>query len=310
MPSVLKQQQQQKVPKPTKFKKLPQPTQTSTTPTSKATATPSFSAKLINHSSFPLAKRHVSLPTRGPKFTPTTTPKHSFQTDIKDFTRKVKIREIFWGQENDDESLHRNKSNRPIFTKNSEINQICNFMELLQLDKIFSKDNLSEVERTALSELQTNNDIIIKRADKGGNFVIMDKGFYRDKLVLEGHLNTNDHKRVNNDEDIKVMRDLKSITKKFEKELTTKEQQFICDFPWQTSNFYILPKIHKSTEIIQAIARSDKGYIEMSPPDNLKGRLIVAGPASPTQRLSEFLDTLLKPIVLHFPPTSKMTGIS
>ena len=35
----------------------------------------------------------------------------------------------------------------------------------------------------------------------------------------------------------------------------------------------------------------------MSPPDNLKGRPIVAGPASPTQRLSEFLDTLLKPIV-------------
>ena len=143
-------------------------------------------------------------------------------------------------------------------------------MELLQPDKIFSKDNLSEVERTALSELQTK--------------------------VLEGHLNTNDYKRVNDDEDIKVMRDLKSITKKFE-ELTTKEQQFICDFPWKTSNFYILPKFHKSTEIIQAIARSDKDYIEMSPPDNLKGRPIVAGPASPTQRLSEFLDTLLKPIV-------------
>ena len=150
-------------------------------------------------------------------------------------------------QENDDESLHRNKSNRPIFTKNSEINQICNFMELLQLDKIISKDSLSEVERTALSELQTNNDIIIKRADKGGNFVIMDKDFYRDKLALEGHLNTNDYKRVNDDEDIKVMKDLKTITKKYEKELATKEQQFICDFPWKTSNFYALPKIHKST---------------------------------------------------------------
>ena len=170
-------------------------------------------------------------------------------------------------------------------------------MELLQPDKITSKDNLSEVERTALSELQTNSDIIIKRADKGGNFVIMDKDFYRDKLVLEGHLHTNDYRRVNDDEDIKVMKDLKTITKIYEKELTTKEQQFIHDFPWKTSNFYILPKIHKSTEIIQAIARSDKDYIEMSPPDNLEGRPIVAGPASPTQRLSEFLDTLLKPIV-------------
>ena len=88
----------------------------------------------------------------------------------------------------------------------------------------------------------------------------MDKDFYRDKLVLEGHLHTNDYKRVNDNEDIKVMKDLKTITKKYEKELTTKEQQFIHEFPWKTSNFYILPKIHKSTEIIQAIARSDKDY--------------------------------------------------
>ena len=37
----------------------------------------------------------------------------------------------------------------------------------------------------------------------------------------------------------------------------------------------------------------------MSPPTDLKGRPIVAGPVSPTQRLSEFIDTLIKPIVLH-----------
>ena len=67
--------------------------------------------------------------------------------------------------------------------------------------------------------------------------------------------------------------------------------------PWTTSKFYVLPKIHKSSESIQSIARSDEDYIEISSPYIIKGRPIVAGPASPTQRLSEFLDTLLKPIV-------------
>ena len=73
-------------------------------------------------------------------------------------------------------------------------------------------DNLSKDERPALSELQNKNDIIIKRADKGGNFVIMDKDFYRDKLVLAGHLDASDNKCVNDDEDIKVIKDSKVIT--------------------------------------------------------------------------------------------------
>ena len=68
---------------------------------------------------------------------------------------------------------------------------------------------------------------------------------------------------------------------------------FVAIFRQTGHNFSGIP----CTEIIQGIARSDKDYIEMSPLDNLKERPIVAGPASPTQRLSEFLDTLLKPIV-------------
>ena len=34
----------------------------------------------------------------------------------------------------------------------------------------------------------------------------------------------------------------------------------------------------------------------MQPPPTLKSRPIIAGPSSPTQRLSEFLDTSLKPL--------------
>ena len=61
----------------------------------------------------------------------------------------------------------------------------------------------------------------------------------------------------------------------------------------------MLPKIHKSKEIIGKISSSNQEFVEMSPPTDLKGRPIVAGPVSPTQRLSEFIDTLIKPIVSH-----------
>ena len=140
----------------------------------------------------------------------------------------------------------------------------------------------------------------------------MDKDFYREKLVLQGHLNGNDYKEVTLDQDNIVMRNLKTLVNKYQDVLTTKEQQFITKFEWKSSNFYVLPKIHKCQDIINTISNSNAEYIEMSAPENLKGRPIVAGPVSPTQRLSEFLDTLLKPIFeyLHYRLTSKMTGIS
>jgi len=153
-----------------------------------------------------LAQRHISLLTKGPKFTPISTPKNTFYNDIKDFTRKVKIREVFSDKENDDISIHRNKSNKQILSNNPEINSICNFMELLEPTKHLVKDNLTQEERNALQEITNREDIIIKRADKGGNFVIMDKDFYREKLVLQGHLNGNEYQEVTLDQDNIVMR--------------------------------------------------------------------------------------------------------
>ena len=95
-------------------------------------------------------------------------------------------------------------------------------MELLEPTKHFAKDNLTQEERNALQELTSRDDIIIKRADKGGNFVIMDKDFYREKLILQGHLNGNDYKEVTLDQDNIVMRNLKTLVNKYQDVLTTK----------------------------------------------------------------------------------------
>ena len=137
----------------------------------------------------------------------------------------------------------------------------------------------------------------------------MDKSFYRDQLVLEGHLNSNDYKTLPLDADKKVMKNLKSLVKKHEDCLTDKEQDFITNFDWKTSHLYVLPKIHKSKDIIEKVRQSNAEFIEMQPPSTLKSRPIIAGPSSPTQRLSEFLDTSLKPLAKTLKRMLKTTGI-
>ena len=127
---------------------------------------------------------------------------------------------------------------------------------------------------------------------------------------MQDHLNGKDYKETAINQDELVMKNIKTFVKKYKDILTSKEQDFIRNFTWKSSNFYVLPKIHKSKEIINTITKSNDEYIEMSPPHNLKGRPIIVGPVSPTQRLSEFLDTLLKPFVSTLSTMSKMTGIS
>ena len=67
-----------------------------------------------------------------------------------------------------------------------------------------------------------------------------------------------------------------------------------------TSNFYGLPKIHKSTSITTAIKEQNEDYVKLPPPPNLKLRPIVAGPA-PTHRPSNFVDIILKPLCKRVP---------
>ena len=49
-----------------------------------------------------------------------------------------------------------------------------------------------------------------------GNFVSMDKNFYRDVLVLEGHLNSNTYIKVASNEDNVAITNLKKLIKKHE----------------------------------------------------------------------------------------------
>ena len=124
----------------------------------------------------------------------------------------------------------------------------------------------------------------------------MDKNYYRDKIVKE-HLLSKVYKKVSIDSDKKVFKNLKEHVKNYESISMKKEIYYLTNFKFTSSQFYCLLKVHKSEIIINVINTEDSEYIHVHGPDDLKGRTISGGPESLTQRLSNLIEILLKPLV-------------
>ncbi|CAJ0967291.1 unnamed protein product [Ranitomeya imitator] len=146
-----------------------------------------------------------------------------------------------------------------------------------------TEDNLTENERRALDGLKSNDLLIIKPSDKGGNLVIMDHPEYRaicvsilqDRTTYE-ILTTNPLESFKNE--------LRSILEKALSNQLISRGEFdfmLPQFPL-TATFYALPKVHK-------------GY------HPLKGRPIVSGVDSLTQNCGLYVDQVLCPFVTAMP---------
>ena len=85
--------------------------------------------------------------------------------------------------------------------------------------------------------------------------------------------------------------------KKYESILTTKEIDYLINFKFTSTQFYCLPNAHKSEITKNVINTKDSEYIQVHCPGDLKGRPISGGPESPTQRLSNLIEFLLKPVI-------------
>ena len=141
------------------------------------------------------------------------------------------------------------------------------------------RQNITKEQRSAIRELYSNPNIVIKPADKGGATVIWDKSDY----IKEGMRQLSDvnfYRQTDTDlskqhyDDIKIKID-DMVTNK---EIDDSCASFLSNPKYRTSNFYMLPKIHKRL-------------------DNPPGRPIVSGNGCPTERISQFVDYFLKPIV-------------
>ena len=68
-------------------------------------------------------------------------------------------------------------------TKSRELSLVINEIEILTPNLISYESNFTQQEYSALQSFKGNQDIVYKTADKGGGWVIMNKNYYRDKIV-------------------------------------------------------------------------------------------------------------------------------
>ncbi|XP_076455795.1 uncharacterized protein LOC143290328 [Babylonia areolata] len=147
--------------------------------------------------------------------------------------------------------------------------------------------NLSTAEHKALTELRKRTDIVVKPADKGGAITV----WHRDLYVEEAKRQLDDWdsyreipKSTTKSDNTLIRKTIKSALDKGH--LSTEAAYAIYSEP-KESNFYLLPKIHKT---------------------NNPGRPIVSVCACPTVIVSDVLDKILQPIVTTLPTYIKGTG--
>ncbi|CAI9717422.1 Hypothetical predicted protein [Octopus vulgaris] len=97
-----------------------------------------------------------------------------------------------------------------------------------------------------------------------------------------------------------ITKKINHLVSKHYNSLTDNGRDYITNFEPKPSNFYGLPKIQKSEDIQQAVREQGSEYIQVLYPKDLKLRPIIAGPACPTHRLSNF-DIILKSLCTYIP---------
>lgn len=263
--------------------------------------------KVLNLSKRKINDSELSLLCKGLKFTPTPAKNHKqLKTDLMEFSRKLKLTEFFHSSPNmnitnyqeENDSIVKNKSNFVPTQISNFLSTSMNYLENIPLKPDGSrvrKSNISLNERKAIKSLKSDKSIIIKEADKGSTVVIMDKEYYLEKIL--NMLNNSDtYILEDKTSDLNIQNKIVRLINKFN--LTKDEKLYLTKFDYQRGNFYGLPKLHKSDAILTKLMEDDNYFQELYCPADLTFRPICAGPISVTCRLSNFIDILIKPMVL------------
>ena len=251
-----------------------------------------------------LSKGQIKLLIRGPKFCPTTAGNFfDFKNDTRCFTRRLITQEKYHDSNYVNDSIVRgpSKKDKYISSKNADLTNIINTVNKLSPVNINMESNITTEEDVALKQLKklSEETVEIKKADKSNTLVIMDKEVYKQKLVLQDHLLTETYKKAPANSNDKVFKKLSKLVSKHSSCLTKKEKVVVLKADWKDSFFYVLPKIHKSKEIKEAVKKVNEEYIHIPFPDSLKGRPINGGPQAVTQGASHLLEKLLTPLVCN-----------
>ncbi|KAJ8040008.1 hypothetical protein HOLleu_14189 [Holothuria leucospilota] len=248
---------------------------------------------VFNVSDLTLTRAEENLLSKGIKFCPT--PLHldklSFQRDLDEFKRRLRLFEFFNANSvNEYEELSmetprfRNKST---WTPREGRDKFLDcFLEAVQRDvdtfqsPKYVKDNLSKDERKALTNLRNNKEIVIKPEDKGPAFVIQNTSSYIHTAMLDLN-NNNVYQKNDYDKTPETVEKVTLVVTKMlsDGDIDEKTADYLVPSDVKTSRYYTLPKTHKDTDV--------NGH--------LKTRPVISGCGSPIERLSEFVDFYINP---------------
>ena len=135
------------------------------------------------------------------------------------------------------------------------------------------KSNISKLEFEALKSLNSNPNIVVLKADKGGATVILNKEDYHNKM-LDHLLNSGSYKKLDKNP-LKKVSKVVALAIKSSRSVCSLSKKLIESNPL-TPRIYGLPKIHKDRAPLCPIVNTISG---------------------PTYLLAKFLANKLKPLV-------------
>ena len=236
-----------------------------------------------NLSNQKLTKDQINLLAKGLKFVPCPITKETqirkqLLRDYDNFARRMRLRYIFHGQDREPHPFHVKSTWKPPVQPSvaleSYLEEVRTQLAEVKLTK--PKNNLPPEEREALKALKNNNEINLKKADKGTTTVVLSK---QDK-INEGQiqLNNKDH-YMPLEQPLETNRKVTQLINELYRRNHIDEmtKKWLCQTPNppRIPVFYTLTKIHKPVRT---------------------GRPIISGCEGPTEKLSAFVDKLLQPI--------------
>jgi hypothetical protein len=273
----------------------------------------------INDSKYPniynIARAHLTttekeILNKGLKFFPT--PKQAsaitHETAITNLYRKILIQGHYALEGADDDIRIRHEADRAFQDKhkaksswipqpNQVLAPILKFAELLKSELIDlptnSKGrefNISRKHRVALNRIRQRKDIIIKPADKGGGICILTPEQYTKEAYSQLY-NDQHYKELHSDPMNSIQTKIRNTITKHNNSgaIPNKTASLLVQQDPKPARFYLLPKIHKNV---------------IDPP----GRPIAASNGHPTERISQYLDEILKEHITDIPSYIKDTN--
>ena len=143
----------------------------------------------------------------------------------------MQIKEVFNGTSFEENSLVYNPLTKLVRTNNSDLQQLIKEMKHVDSNYQIFTDKLTKGSKKSITKLTENENIILKKIDKRGWCVIMDKEYYINNILLNGYLSNPIYKSIPSNTDQNVFQNLRQLVHTYSPNLT-KEKEYALNNAW------------------------------------------------------------------------------